>query len=66
MIVTKNTIAALSHRRWVRAMKRAGFEEVGEGGGRLWELNRGSRYSHRIVGCVISPTGESVWVMVGE
>jgi hypothetical protein len=56
------TRSALAFRRDVRDMTAAGFEKVGEGGGRLWELNRGGRFMHRIVECKISVCGKAVWV----
>jgi hypothetical protein len=45
-------------------MTARGYEEVGEGGGRLWELRRGYRVGQRIVDAVVSPHGLSVFVKV--
>ena len=41
-----------------------GWEEVGEGGGRLWELHRGYRTGHRIVDARITPDGMSMLVKI--
>lgn len=41
-----------------------GWEEVGEGGGKLWELYRGYRRGHRIVDVRITPDGLSLLVKI--
>lgn len=45
-----------------RDMVKAGWEKVGEGGGKLWELNRGSRIGHRITDVRIAADGVSLWI----
>lgn len=56
----------LATRREQRAMLKAGWEWVGEGGGKLWELERGPRMGHRIVAAQIGRNGRGVWVQVAE
>ncbi len=41
-----------------------GWEVVGEGGGRLWELYRGGRCGHRIVDVRIAPCGTELFVKI--
>lgn len=41
-----------------------GWEEIGEGGGKLWELYRGGRYDHKIVDVLIAPGGKSLFVKI--
>lgn len=64
MKVTQFTRRALLVRRERREMTGAGWEFVGEGGGRLWELNRGARQDQRIVDVQIAACGKGVWVMI--
>ncbi len=45
-------------------LRAEGWEEVGEGGGKLWELYRGFRTSHRIVDARITPDGLSLLVKI--
>jgi hypothetical protein len=56
----------LAVRREQRKMKALGWEYVGEGGGKLWELYRGGRVGHRIVGAAVDITGLGIWVLVKE
>jgi hypothetical protein len=53
---------ALKVRRFRRDMLRDGWEEVGEGGGKLWELYRGCRQDHIIVATRIDASGKSIWI----
>lgn len=62
MKMTKFARAALAVRKDCRDRERAGYEFVGEGGGRLWELERGRRIGHRIVEVHISACGRGLWV----
>lgn len=41
-----------------------GWEEVGEGGSRLWELCRGGRWYHQIVDVKIAPSGKALLVKI--
>jgi hypothetical protein len=45
-----------------RNMAKQGWEKVGEDGGNLWELNRGSRIGHRITDVRIAADGVSLWI----
>lgn len=45
-----------------RDMPKHGWEKVGEGGGNLWELNRGCRIGHKIVDVRIAADGVSLWI----
>lgn len=47
MKFTDRTRRVLAYRRHAREMARAGWEYVGEGGGHLWQLVRGSRRGQR-------------------
>lgn len=62
MKVTEATRRWLAIRRDERDMKRAGWEFVGEGGGKLWELYRGCRTSHSIVDVRIAACGRALWI----
>lgn len=64
MKVTAFTRETLRCRRSRRALLAAGFEEIGENGGRLWQLYRGARQDHRIVAVVIAPEGKSLFVKI--
>lgn len=64
MKVTSFTRKALAVRREERSMLRAGWERVGEGGGRLWELVRGGRFGSRIVDARVAEDGVSLWVRI--
>ena len=62
MRVTHRTRQALAVRRDKRDMSRDGWEYVGEGGGKLWELHRGVRYRHRITEVRIAACGKALWI----
>lgn len=64
MIITELTREQLKVQRIRASLIKRGFEAVGEGGGRLWELYRGSRTEHKIVDVAIDPCGKSVWVKI--
>lgn len=64
MKVTKFTRNVLAARKQKRDMLAKGYEEVGEGGGLLWELERGSRIGHKIIDAVVAVHGRSVYVKV--
>jgi hypothetical protein len=49
-----------------RDMERAGWEYVGEGGGKLWELERGYRIGYQIVDVRIAATGRGLWVRIED
>ena len=54
----------LGNRRFHRDMTARGYEEVGERGGRLWEIYRGGRVGSRIIDAVVAPNGMSVYVRI--
>ena len=62
MRVTPFVRRRLAVLREARDMARCGYEELGEGGGRIWELYRGGRTDHRIIDAIISVSGKFVWV----
>lgn len=62
MRVTDRTREALRCRRIRRNLIAAGFEEIGEGGGSLWQLHRGFGTDHIITAVAIAPEGKSVFV----
>ncbi|TGR83030.1 hypothetical protein EN866_34440 [Mesorhizobium sp. M2D.F.Ca.ET.223.01.1.1] len=62
MRVTAFTKEALAVRRDIRDQERDGWEYVGEGGGDLWQLYRGSRFSHRITDVRIAACGKALWI----
>jgi hypothetical protein len=64
VVVTEITRKSLAIRRQRRDLLAIGYEEVGEGGGLLWQLERGARQSQRIVDAVISVGGKSVFVKI--
>ena len=64
MKVNTLTRKALSSRRFAKEKRAAGWEEIGEGGGGLWELNRGWRWNQVITDCAIHPSGKSLWVKI--
>lgn len=66
MKVTDFTRRALAVRRDRRDMIAAGWEFVGEGGGKLWELYRGYRYTHRISDVRIAADGKALWIKTKE
>jgi hypothetical protein len=62
MKVNDVTRRILAWRKQNRDLLAKGYEEVGEGGGKLWELYRGGRSRHRIVDAIIAVDGKSVYV----
>jgi hypothetical protein len=60
--MTDRTREVLRCRRIRRQLAADGFEEIGEGGGKLWELHRGFRIGHIITAVAIAPEGKSVFV----
>lgn len=64
MKVTARTWQILFVRRVRRALAAGGYEQVSEGGGKLWELYRGYRYDHIITHAIVDPGGKSVWVKI--
>lgn len=64
MINTQWQKDVLAMRRETRAMDKAGWEYLGEGGGRIWELTRGWRWDHHIVAAKVALDGKGVWVKV--
>jgi hypothetical protein len=62
--LTELSRRALRVRRFQREMTALGYEEVGENGGRLWEIRRGWRVGSRIVDAVVAPHGLSVYVKI--
>ena len=66
MHVTDRTRGALRCRRIRRKLAAEGFEEVGEGGGHLWELHRelhrGFGTDHMITAVAIAPEGKSLFI----
>ena len=65
MKVTAFTRQALAMRREQRDLPKLGWEMVGEGGGRLWELKRGARVGQRILAVRVAACGTAVWIRVG-
>jgi hypothetical protein len=69
MIVTDRTREALRCRRIRRDLIAAGFEEVADGGGHLWELHRelhrGFGTDHMITAVAIAPEGKSLFIKTG-
>lgn len=64
MIGTQFQKDVLAARREIRDMERAGYERLGEGGGKIWELVRGGRIGHEIIDVKIAYDKTSVWVKV--
>ena len=62
MKVTALTRSAITSRRERRRLAWQGYEEVGESGGKLWELHRGARVGHVITDVRIAPEGRSVFI----
>ena len=65
MLVNERTIRALEYRRTVDRWLKEGFEEVGESGGKLWEIYRGWRVGKIIKAVRIAPDGMSIFVKIG-
>lgn len=66
MKITELTRQALKTRRDRRGMLADGWEFVGENGGRLWTLYRGSRMNHVISDVRISACGRGLWIKTVE
>ena len=66
MKVTDITRTALKVRREAKRMQADGWERVGEGGGKLWELHRGGRWREIITEVKIAADGKSLWIRTGE
>lgn len=64
MIVTGLTTDLLKRERFRRNLIKRGYEQIGERGGKLWELYRGCRIGHRIVAVEIDPDGIRLWVKI--
>ena len=64
MLVSDLTRRAHAYRKMARDLLGKGWEEVGEGGGKLWELYRGYRTDYRIVDVKIAPGGKSLFVKI--
>ena len=64
MLITDRTREALRCRRIRRRLAADGFVEVGENGGRLWELHRGIEQDHAVTAVAIAPEGKTVFVKV--
>lgn len=62
MKVNGLTKRALHTRRETRDMLAAGWERVGAGGGRLWELDGGCRIGWIITDVRIAADGLSLWI----
>ncbi len=62
MKMPRLTKEGLDYRRDQFAMRKDGWEFVGEDGGRLWELYRGCRMAHRIVDVRIAAGGKGLWI----
>lgn len=64
MLNTEWQKRVIAGRRDIRDRERDGWEYVGEGGGKLWELNRGCRAGHKITEVAIAADGLGVWVKI--
>jgi hypothetical protein len=62
MMVTQLTRDLLDRRRIEKRLIAAGFEEIDERGGKLWQLHRGARYDHVITEAVIAPGGKTLFI----
>lgn len=62
MLVTKLTREVLKYRRFKARWIEEGYEEIGENGGRLWEIYRGRRMGQKIRDARIAPDGMTVFV----
>jgi hypothetical protein len=63
MKLTATTKRILGVRRFRRNMEAVGYEDISEGG-KLWELDRGSRIGHKIVDVKIGPDGRTLFAKV--
>jgi hypothetical protein len=64
MKVTQRTKAVLAMRRQQRELYAKGYEYVGEGGGKLWEIYRGGRCGQRITDAIVDVAGMGVYVKI--
>lgn len=64
MKLTETTREVLRCRRVRRDLAAAGYEEVDERGGKLWQLHRGGRTRHTIVHSIVGPEGNTVFIKV--
>lgn len=64
MKVTESTKRVLNYRRTVKKWQAEGFEDLGESGGRLWEIYRGARAGQKITEARVAPDGMSVFVKI--
>jgi hypothetical protein len=64
MLVTDFTRQSIAFRRQQRVLLADGYEEVGEGGGKLWELYRGYRTRQSIKDVKIATHGKSLFVKI--
>lgn len=62
--VTERTKRILHYRRITKKWAAEGFEDLGENGGKLWEIYRGGRKGQHITEARVAPDGMSVWVKV--
>ncbi len=62
MKLTSASKYILRQRRGRRKLIADGYEEIGENGGKLWELHRGHRIGHIITEVAIGPDGRSLWI----
>jgi hypothetical protein len=62
MLESATSKRIIAVRRDIRNRKRDGYEYLGEGGGKIWELYRGCRYNHVITEAIIAVDGKGVWV----
>ena len=62
MKVSTLTRETLRVRRTKRDLELHGFEEIGERGGKLWELHRGGRTDHVITDVEIGPDGKTLFI----
>lgn len=66
MLETAFSKEAIRIRRDRRDREREGWEFVGEGGGRLWELYRGYRIGYRITEARVSACGRGIWIKTAD
>lgn len=64
MKLTDLTRSILTARRQRSHLESHGYEEIGERGGRLWELHRGCRMDHRIVDVVVAADGKTLFAKI--
>lgn len=64
MLVTELTRRRLAYVRMYHDLIPKGWEEVGERGGKLWEMYRGYRTDQCIVDVKIAPGGKSLFVKI--